>query len=228
MREKIGKILYNLGIILIILTTIMILNVILSNFKIVIEFTWLIEIVLLGFFLFIFSAYFQINENKSKKDKKKIIRKNIIALFILYILALIIALFLKSGMGLFYETDNYIEYLKNNYNLIPFKTIIYYFNGFIKGNIIFKNLIFNIFGNIVIFIFLGIFIYILFYNTREFKKYILILSLIIILVEIVQLITKTGFLDIDDYILNITGALIGYSILKNEKIDKKMKKMYII
>jgi glycopeptide antibiotics resistance protein len=45
----------------------------------------------------------------------------------------------------------------------------------------------------------------------------------IIIIEIVQISTKSGSLDIDDFILNFVGALIGFIIFTRSPIRVLLK-----
>lgn len=68
----------------------------------------------------------------------------------------------------------------------------------------------NLFGNIVLFIPLGIWIPWLFRRYRSWAKLTSIVVLILLLVETIQLITRVGTFDVDDIILNTAGAWIGF------------------
>lgn len=228
MLEKLGKFLLILSMILNIYLLSIIIKLIVNNFNFIVDFIDLIKLGIVGSILIILSAYLQIMNIENIGKKEGIIKKNIILLFILYILLFSIAIFFKSGMGLFYETDNYLLYLKNNYNIIPLKTISYYIRGYINNEILFINLFYNIIGNIIISIPMGIFLYILFKKLRKFKNYFITLTAIIIIVEVLQLLTKTGYCDIDDYILNILGCILGFYILTNKKINNILKNNYIL
>ncbi|SEK29029.1 VanZ family protein [Paenibacillus sp. OK003] len=94
------------------------------------------------------------------------------------------------------------------YNLVPLETIKpllfeknrYHTEAWVK----------NLFGNIVMFIPLGIWIPWLFRRCRTFLPFTGIVVLLLLAVEITQLITRVGSFDVDDIILNTVGAWIGY------------------
>jgi glycopeptide antibiotics resistance protein len=67
----------------------------------------------------------------------------------------------------------------------------------------------NLFGNIVMFVPLGVIIPIL--NKRYLKTayFIGLIVSILIVVESVQMLTRVGSFDVDDIILNTLGAMIG-------------------
>ncbi|SFS40775.1 VanZ like family protein [Paenibacillus sp. 453mf] len=56
----------------------------------------------------------------------------------------------------------------------------------------------------------------------------LIFAVMIFLVEIIQLLTRTGFFDIDDIILNLIGFLIGVSIMKLKLVNKVINGLFIL
>ena len=61
----------------------------------------------------------------------------------------------------------------------------------------------------------------IFFTSKSFKKFIITMLIIVILVEILQFVLLTGSCDIDDVILNVAGACIAYKIL-NVKIIKNL------
>ncbi|APO45478.1 hypothetical protein BS614_16610 [Paenibacillus xylanexedens] len=98
------------------------------------------------------------------------------------------------------------------YNLVPFETIRplllererYHTEAWVK----------NLFGNIVLFIPLGIWIPWLFRRCRLFLTFTSTVVLLLLGVEVTQLITRVGSFDVDDIILNTIGAWIGYAGFK--------------
>ncbi|MEK4661310.1 VanZ family protein [Priestia sp. FSL H7-0729] len=98
------------------------------------------------------------------------------------------------------------------YNLIPFETIRplllererYHTDAWVK----------NLFGNIVLFIPLGIWIPWLFRRCHSFLTFTSTVVLLLLGVEVTQLITRVGSFDVDDIILNTIGAWIGYAGFK--------------
>ncbi|MGQ8875093.1 VanZ family protein [Paenibacillus sp. TSA_86.1] len=99
--------------------------------------------------------------------------------------------------------------LNYQYNVVPLETIRplllerenYTADAWVK----------NLFGNIVLFIPLGIWIPWLVRRYRSWLKLTLIVVLILLLVESIQLITRLGSFDADDIILNTIGAWIGFA-----------------
>ncbi|MDP9954569.1 glycopeptide antibiotics resistance protein [Epilithonimonas hungarica] len=85
--------------------------------------------------------------------------------------------------------------------------------GFIKQTILWKTIIINIFGNILMFVPFG-FLGIIFPRLNNFWTLILDFLSAIILIESLQYFTRLGVFDIDDVILNTVGAVIGFWIYR--------------
>ncbi len=93
---------------------------------------------------------------------------------------------------------------------IPFDTIDEYFIVITYSKIdFFKNII----GNIFLFSPYG-FLGILYPRLKKLGWFILTFFVIINIVEFSQFYFKRGFADVDDVILNTTGALVGYFIYR--------------
>ena len=101
------------------------------------------------------------------------------------------------------------QYDINIVRLIPmFSTV-----GFVKQTILWKTIIINIFGNILIFVPFG-FLGIVFPKLNQFWILILDFLFAIIIVESLQYFTRLGVFDIDDVILNTVGVAIGFWIYR--------------
>lgn len=130
-------------------------------------------------------------------------------LFLLYIVSLLIIVVIKPS-GLADRMHSILENRNNgiwSYNLYPFRNSLSYFR-----NITESYAYINILGNIVPFVPLGFFVPIFLKKHKRFLKTMFICILSICGIEIFQLVTALGFLDIDDIILNTIGCLMGYSI----------------
>ena len=135
--------------------------------------------------------------------------KKIQSTFLYLVLAFYIILFFSiivfknvSPLELFDE--NRIFY--RSYNLTPFLTIKSYLMGYadVSNSVSFN----NIFGNIVLFIPLGIYLQLFKKNKKAVVSFILVFA-ISLLVEIVQFSFGIGTADIDDVLLNCLGGIIG-------------------
>ena len=106
------------------------------------------------------------------------------------------------------------------YQLIPFRTI----SAVLRSGDAYAVVI-NIFGNFLIFMPLGFFLMELF-HVMEGKKYLAVSILITAGVEILQFITKTGVLDVDDMVLCVGGMVTFFYSYKRyrEKLQKHLMK----
>ncbi|MFD0590558.1 VanZ family protein [Paenibacillus sp. GCM10027627] len=120
----------------------------------------------------------------------------------LYAIIMLYLLFLRGR----YLLDGYA------YNLVPFDTIQRYIvhRDHFNFDIWFKNL----FGNLVLFIPIGIFMPLL--HTRYSNGFWLIIACVCLIgiVELMQMLLKVGSFDIDDIILNTAGAWIGLLLIR--------------
>ena len=111
----------------------------------------------------------------------------------------------------------------NAINLVPFKTIAQYvtavFDGSIRGHAL-RNLA----GNVLLFLPAGFFLPFFIKAARKLKWYSVIMVSTIIVIEVVQLFTMSGSLDVDDFILNFAGALIGFAIFTRTPIRSLMER----
>lgn len=107
---------------------------------------------------------------------------------------------------------SYAEQLRGNMNLIPFQTIRNYWKVVkrLAFTPLFYHCVINLSGNIFLFIPIGYFLPRLWPDLRNFFLFLLTCTLAITLVELLQLVTLLGSLDIDDLILNLFGMLLGY------------------
>jgi glycopeptide antibiotics resistance protein len=90
-------------------------------------------------------------------------------------------------------------------NFLPFKTILSYFQGDYGWLIA----IFNLAGNIVLFLPIGLLIPLI-YRKMTWRQAIILAVTIGLLVECIEVIFHVGIFDIDDTILNGLGIVTGY------------------
>ena len=152
---------------------------------------------------------------------KKIIRLIIAISFLSYICALIVLLFFLSRG--FWSGMPLMEYIRYSSNFVPFKTI----NGYVVSiSNVSMNLdipLKNLAGNVAAFLPMGIFLPYFIRTLNRLKSFAVAMTFMILSVEILQLVTGRGSLDIDDFILNIIGALIGFGLWKAMTARKIMK-----
>src|SRR5436305_309784 len=138
--------------------------------------------------------------------------------FVAYDLVLFKLLFFKmtlnfSDISISGNENSTFETLLAGSNFIPFYRIYYYASGqepYLVGAL-------NIFGNILLFVPMGFFLPLFFKRVDTAARLRAIVALISLLVEVAQLLTKTGEFDVDDVILNTVGGLFGYLVFAKFK-----------
>lgn len=143
--------------------------------------------------------------------------------FIVYLVSLISILFLGTRSLYMGDEVPLTIYLKFSANFVPFKTISIYVNALFNGSMNINIPIKNLFGYLLIFLPMGI--YLPFYVKRVNKLgvFIIVIFGMLLLIEIIQLVTRLGSFDVDDLILNMVGALIGYGIWKTKIVQKLLR-----
>ena len=131
-------------------------------------------------------------------------------LFLIYCAALAWLLF---GRAPFNVGGTYWEQVAMNLNLRPLYTIQGYWRiATGQGNpYLIRHACINLAGNVAAFVPLGFFLPWLFRRLRPFFPFLGCTVLIILVIELVQLFTLVGSCDVDDLILNLPGALLGWA-----------------
>ena len=135
-------------------------------------------------------------------------------LFILYGLLMLWLLF---GQRLSVDIPGtYWERLRDNVNLTPFLTIKKFINtATITTNpYLVRHSFINLVGNVVMFIPLGFFPPYFWDKLQHFTHCMLWSTGCIVTIELIQLFTLLGSCDVDDLILNMVGATIGYGLYR--------------
>lgn len=97
-------------------------------------------------------------------------------------------------------------------NLEPFHTIHNFFRHYLRTGSWFS--LSNLLGNVVILIPMGVLLPVMFRPMRRFWLFLPLMALLAVGVEYVQWISETGVADVDDSILNFTGAALGYFVTR--------------
>lgn len=114
------------------------------------------------------------------------------------------------------DLTGYQQQLQSNINLQPFATINLYFKlmrGDYSGALV-RHAFINLAGNVLLFVPLGIFLPGIWRRMRKFFAFFLTVAASVIVVELLQLLTLLGSCDIDDLLLNLTGAVFGFGVWK--------------
>src|SRR5690606_38936395 len=94
------------------------------------------------------------------------------------------------------------------------------FDGSLNLNIAIKNL----FGNLIMFLPMGIYLPYYIKKLNKVGKFTLSMIILLFVIEATQLVTRRGSFDMDDFILNIVGALVGFGIWKSKIVQRWLLK----
>lgn len=151
-----------------------------------------------------------------KLENNDTIKTNIVLLFcFLYSFSLLIYSF-YTGISYYI---NGIKYYNFCFNLIPLKQIINNINLVIVGAQPLYFLLNNLVIDLCLFMPYSFFIPYLKKENFSLKKYFIVMFLIILAKEFIQLFTGLGIFDINDIILNYTGVIIMYYLMKKTHIN---------
>ncbi len=123
-------------------------------------------------------------------------------LFAAYLLGLLLLLFFREPR---------VGY---PYNLVPFRAIRNWVTMLLRTDPAAVSMrpltVMNLFGNLAVLIPIGLFLPALFSRQRNFWIFLLTVTAFVCLIELAQLLSRQGALDVDDLILNVPGACLGW------------------
>jgi glycopeptide antibiotics resistance protein len=173
--------------------------------------------------MFAWILFWSIVNISKKKYRRKISYKAEIILFLFYIYVISV-----MTLTVIPFPFNRLEFSKGGVNLIPVMNTVSALKMALKypkytfAEHTFQNLI----GNIIMFIPFGIFLPVLSHRYRSLIQVIVLAFICSASIETVQFIERQfeiyRFVDIDDVILNVTGAVLGFIIINN-MVFKKAK-----
>ena len=154
---------------------------------------------------------------------KKTIKIALYVAFGIYCLALINFFFINGR----HYTENSVAYFFSRSNLIPFKTVVDYQQKMARNQINASTAIRNILGNLVVLFPLGCFLPCLWKPMQRFRYTILTSFGVVLLVELLQPTLCRGAFDIDDFILNLSGACLGFWIVHIPFVTRLLKRFFV-
>lgn len=117
------------------------------------------------------------------------------------------------------------EYFLQFSNLIPFRTISEYLTNIIDGS---ANPIVaarNLLGGLVMLLPMGLFLPFFFSKERNGKIFGLTVFLMILTIECSQIFLRNGSFDVDDFILELAGAFLGFWIWNARWLQRILKRI---
>lgn len=147
--------------------------------------------------------------------------------FIFYLFALVMLLFVGvmfvGVRGHIWTDLSLIEYIRTSSNFVPFKTISTYIMAMFDGSLNLGIPIKNLIGNLIMFLPMGIYLPYYIKKINKVGRFTFSMIILLFVIEVTQLVTRRGSFDIDDFILNMVGALIGYGIWKTKIVQRLLK-----
>lgn len=171
---------------------------------------------------------------KSKNENNnKAMKINLWIFFILYLLLFITLTLFDQFWGrngftiVNWNKELFNNYISNSLNIIPFKTIIEYIKAF-DSLLDTRAVMTNLLGNIIACMPFAFFLPLLFKKQNNIKRFTITMIVIVLLIELLQFVTLSGSCDIDDIILNVSGALIMYAVLKIKSVNNLIKNIFLL
>lgn len=153
-----------------------------------------------------------------------------ICLFALYMLLIVDFTLINDNFGrnisniFLADGEQISEYFANKTNIIPFATVKLFINAFETGSLEPYVVLENILGNFFVFMPFACLVPNVFSRINSAAKFLLFISLLVITIEVLQLVFLTGSADIDDFILNVSGAMAAYGIFNISEIKYGINK----
>lgn len=135
---------------------------------------------------------------------------------ILFLLYSVTMLWLLFGRGTHDSGSGYLHSLSVNINLIPFLTTADLIRNLVNPPSpgLLTHAWINLFGNVAVFVPLGVFLPLIWEKARKLGRFFLLSSGIIAVIELLQLFTLRGIMDVDDYLLNMVGLFLGFLVYR--------------
>ncbi|MBQ9760657.1 MAG: VanZ family protein [Clostridia bacterium] len=158
-----------------------------------------------------------------RTKNKRLFRALFILFFVLYLNLIFTVTLMDVSLG---RTGDFIfnnvifkdqraHYLKWFVNLVPFQSIYeVYIQGYLDGNVTLYYVTLNLLGNLCLFMPLAVFLPLFFKHQRRWYFFVPTVIFATAAIEALQYFFMVGSCDVDDLILNATGAILVFFLLK--------------
>lgn len=127
--------------------------------------------------------------------------------------AVVLVYVLLVGGGEAANADwTFSSYVKAYTNLVPFATLAEYARRLAADTINVETVVYNVLGSIALFVPLGVIMPFFFEKLAKLWRCAAASLGVSFVIELLQLVLRRGSFDIDDMILNVVGAAVGYAI----------------
>ncbi len=164
-------------------------------------------------------------------NRSFVVKSILVCLFLLYTLMVIDFTLINDSFGrnlsnIFLADKQAVnEYISQKVNLIPFATVKLFINAYKDAKLETLVVLENIFGNLFVLMPFAFFVPNIFKKMNSALRFLIFISLCVLIIEILQIIFLTGSADIDDFILNVGGAMLMYAVLKISKVKCFVNKL---
>ena len=123
-----------------------------------------------------------------------------------------------------FTDEPYWGQLRAHFNPVPFRTIGLYLGLLERPSRpwLVRLARVNLWGNILLFVPLGLLPPLLQPKMRSLWRTLLLAALVMVTVEVLQMLLLVGTCDVDDLILNLLGAALGYGLFKLTRHRKNL------
>jgi len=163
-------------------------------------------------------------------QRRRVVRVILSVLFGFYCASLLGGLIVSRVDYLHFAEANaaYREHFDLMTNFHPFETVRLYLNAIRYNYIGMEIPLSNLVGNAILFMPMAVFLPCLFRPMRRFWLFMLSMTLVLVAVEAIQLVLACGSCDVDDVLLNLSGTLILFGILKIPFLQRLLKRLYLL
>lgn len=168
------------------------------------------------------------------KRRDKPLRANLFLWLVLYLvlfatLTLFDLHFARSGLRFAaWDREKLNQYFQYSFNMVPFSTILSYFRGFFQGETSRYVFAYNIFGNMAALMPLGFFLPLLFPRQQRWRVFVPTVAGVVAAIELLQFAGLTGSCDIDDLILNVSGACLMFALLEKTPLRRLVRRIFLL
>lgn len=165
-----------------------------------------------------------------KLNRLAVVKSILVCLFLIYTLAVIDFTLINDNFGrnisniFLADKQTVNEYLSQKINLIPFATVKLFINAYKDANLGTFVVFENILGNLFVFMPFAILVPELFKKINTALRFFVVMAVGVLIIEALQILFLTGSADIDDFILNVGGAMAAYGIFNATKIKRGIDK----
>ena len=178
----------------------------------------------------LFLGVFLLTRTMEVPQRRRMVRVALFTLFVFYCAALFGALIVSRVDYANFERAqaDYRQNFDRMTNFNPLETIRLYLNAIKYDYIGMEIPLSNLAGNALLIMPMAVFLPCLFRPMRNLWLFLLTVMLVFAAVEALQLLLACGSCDVDDVLLNLTGTLIVFGILKIPALQRLLRRLYLL